>query len=447
MPKEMTKLKPLQKIQLVIETDQCIACGACVAACPDSFTPAFNNYRGAHEVVITSSENCVGCDGMCAKICPSIEVDFIKSRRALGRPVPSGEPPLPDGWAASVHLSWAPDHRDNQISSSGGVLRSIVAYYLSRKQPVVCLAMDPGENTYKARLLDKIEDLEYLPGSIYHSTSFNDAIELIRNSEEPVVLMAIPCQLAGIAQYIAACEPELAEKIDLVCGIICGWMYSHHSLHSIATHKQITEPIENAKYRGGDKIGNLRILTETNEYSYKRANFNKLSDMIDYRSSFSTDFNRLRCRLCEDHTNMLADVVAGDAWLKTKKNEKISILISRTEQGETLLQTLSNEGLIHPEPASFKDVIESQSENFVYNNTAKIINRIMRDKGMQTPRFLYANHFETTNVRTLDRLQFFIETFLRLIIRQKFYKLYRFIYVFRRPSTPLRFWLRKLIRG
>ena len=43
----------------------CVACGACMKACPKS---AISIYRGCYAVVDASK--CVGC-GLCAKTCPA----------------------------------------------------------------------------------------------------------------------------------------------------------------------------------------------------------------------------------------------------------------------------------------------------------------------------------------------------------------------------------------
>jgi len=43
----------------------CVACGACMKACPKS---AISIYRGCYAVV--DGSKCVGC-GLCARVCPA----------------------------------------------------------------------------------------------------------------------------------------------------------------------------------------------------------------------------------------------------------------------------------------------------------------------------------------------------------------------------------------
>ena len=54
----------MKKIAVVDKT-VCVACGACVKACPRG---AVSVFRGCYAGVV--SEKCVGC-GLCAKTCPA----------------------------------------------------------------------------------------------------------------------------------------------------------------------------------------------------------------------------------------------------------------------------------------------------------------------------------------------------------------------------------------
>ncbi len=432
----------LPLINRVIEGDQCIACGACISACPpDNVRSTYNNFRGAMEAEIIALEGCDGCDMPCDSVCPSIAIDFVKARASIHRGNPDDPKPLRDGWVHSVHLGWSANYRDDGISSSGGILRAMVANSLETGRPVVCLASDPDDNKLKPRLLTRIEDLSYVPGSIYHSTSFAGAIELIRSAEKPVMLVAIPCQLAGILQYISNCEEGLGKNIEVVAGLICGWMFSHHSLSAFANFKKISEPIIDARYRGGDRVGKLKLITREKVLAFDRRDFKTGQDHIDYRSSFSTDYNRLRCRGCEDHINMLADVSVGDAWLGRTSTKKISVVVARSKAGENLVNELENSGKINLEPSSFDDLIESQSRNLVFGTVAKKINQQINEGGGISPRYTFNDSGEPVSVSFLARLRFRVEIKLREVVRKKRYEAYRIFMVARHPSLLLRFLL------
>nr|MBC8282714.1 Coenzyme F420 hydrogenase/dehydrogenase, beta subunit C-terminal domain [Nitrospinota bacterium] len=356
----------------------------------------------------------------------------------VNRGNPDDSNPPRDGWIRSVKLGWSANYRDDGVSSSGGVLRAMVADSLKLNRPVVCLAIDPDDDKLKPRLLTGIEDLKYVPGSIYHSTSFAGAIDLIRMAERPVLLVAIPCQLAGILQYISTCEKNLSKNIEVIAGLICGWMFSHHSLSAFAKYKEISEPIVDARYRGGDRVGKLKLITQNKELSFDRRDFKSAQERIDYRSSFSTDYNRLRCRGCEDHLNMLADVAVGDAWLGRTSTKKISVVVARTSVGETMVRELENSGQINLEPSSFEDLIESQSRNLVFDTIARKINRQLKEDGKISPQYKFNDSDNFVLVSLLDRLRFNGEIFFRRIVRKKYFKLYRVLMVVRHPLLLLR---------
>ena len=58
----------------VVDRKICVACGACMGACPKG---ALSVYKGCYAQV---GEKCVGC-GLCAKACPAGCID-LKERSA-----------------------------------------------------------------------------------------------------------------------------------------------------------------------------------------------------------------------------------------------------------------------------------------------------------------------------------------------------------------------------
>lgn len=53
------------KKKAVVDRNNCVACGCCVATCP---LDAIRIYKGSFAVI--DEEICVGC-GKCAKVCPA----------------------------------------------------------------------------------------------------------------------------------------------------------------------------------------------------------------------------------------------------------------------------------------------------------------------------------------------------------------------------------------
>ena len=73
-------------------------------------------------------------------------------------------------------------------------------------------------------------------------------------------------------------------------------------------------------------------------------------------------FTPARCLLCSDGICELADISFGDAWLPELSDDKIgkSIIVSKSEIGEQLLQAMKLKNEIELDETSAKKVIQSQ---------------------------------------------------------------------------------------
>ena len=418
----------------------CIACGACILSCPQSvIEPAYNKIRAAHEVKITKLEFCLGCS-RCDEVCPSINVNFPKLLK-----IPPQEPHVERyGPLNSTQVGYAPKYHFDGISSSGGIIRAIIVNAVEQNKPVICLGK--SNDGYCAIQIKSIADLKKIPGSIYHSISFTDGIQLLKEVDRPCVLVALPCHLEGIRNYILSVEHDLIKKIDLTIGLICGWMFSHHAIYSFAHYKNIKAPIRDVKYRGEDKVGTLKLYTNNTEHVYSRRAFSTVKERIDYKSSFSRAMNRLRCRVCEDHINLLADIVVGDAWLKEYKNDKMSIVLIRNGNGDRVLTDLKMKGKIVLNKGSIEDIIESQSEDLVYGHSARLMNVYLAKKHWITPEFYFGDdQNEKPALKFYHQILFAYELFMRKVTQKSKYDLYRFAFLFYKLPSLIFFVIRKLI--
>jgi coenzyme F420-reducing hydrogenase beta subunit len=418
---KQTNPRESRPLRDVLENDLCIACGACVYACPASvITPTYHEERGAYEVTITDTNPCAGCPAPCVQVCPSIEVNFA----ALASAETEGTTCTREGPIRETWLGYSPAFQHNGVSSSGGIIRALIHDSLERGRPVVCLCKD-GDG-YAPTLLHQPEELDRVPGSIYHAVSFVKIVEVLREASEAVLLISTPCQLEGLYKYIQVTEPTLREKIALVVGLICGWMYTNHALHAFASYKQLGEPVINAQYRGEDKVGRLKLFTEQAKHSYDRRAFDNKSDYYDFRASFSSMANRLRCRLCENHLNVLADIAVGDAWLKRHPEEKLSIIVVRTRTGSDLMNHLQDAGKVQLTIAEATDLSESQSNNLVFGYEARQLNHKLSRKGVATPTFTFAGQDPPPpRAGRLLHVLYDLEFHLRKVLRSGRYQTYR----------------------
>ena len=407
-------------IRDVIEHDLCIACGACVEACPrDNVETRYHHGRGAPEAFIRAAEDCAPCPAPCDGVCPSIEVDLHGLLGASG-------PLSRVGPIDSIWIGHAPVHRDDGVSSSGGVLRALVTDAIDRGVPVIAIGREA--EGYVPRIHRTRDDLTSVPGSIYHSLSFAPAIDALRSLERPALLVAIPCHLAGLRAYASRHEPELLERIEFTAGIICGWMFTDHSLRAFAHYHQLAGDIVDARYRGEDKVGRLKIETTETKGSWNRRTFPSDAERIHYRASFARYANRLRCRVCEDHLNVLADVSVGDAWLARTRGQKTSVVAVRTPAGRARIDALVGAGKLELEPGSVADLYESQSADLVEGHTARRLGAVLDAAGHPVPKFRFRDGRAAPAPTLRARADVAFEQAMRALLRSGSYAAYRSAY-------------------
>jgi coenzyme F420 hydrogenase subunit beta len=410
-------------IQQVIDNDHCITCGACIQVCPEkTILSEFNKKRLAFEVKIREPDKCIGCPAPCDNVCPSITSNFMDLLKTGNKEV------LREGPIENVYTGYSETQQINGVSSSGGIIRAFIKMAFKNGDPVLCLTRQ-GQD-YLPEIINEESQIDRIPGSIYHSIDFNNALGLILQAEKPVLIVATPCQLAGIQNYITKYNPGLSKNIKLTIGLICGWSFSHHSIEALKIYNGIHEPVIDVTYRGEDQIGNLKIKTVKKTYIYNRAKPNSFREWINYRASFSRTLNRLRCRVCQDHTNILADIAVGDAWLKRTRGKKLSIIITRNLRGETALNQLIEKSDIHVEKTDMTDIIESQSKNLVYGIDARKMESYLISDNIHTQKFIFNKNDPKVQVLSKSDESFLkFGFFKRSLVFAKKYKKYRTIYM------------------
>jgi hypothetical protein len=140
--------------------------------------------------------------------------------------------------------------------------------------------------------------------------------------------------------------------------------------------------ISDISYRGGGPVGKLTVTTTDGEqYSAsRRVDFG-------YQVAFDRHFNTTRCHVCINHSNFLADLVVGDAWLPSTVFTKtgISLVICRTEFAEKSLQKLVDAGSCVSIQVTEEEIRESQTDRVVFGEFAYAYAEFLRGLGLHTP--------------------------------------------------------------
>jgi coenzyme F420 hydrogenase subunit beta len=390
----------------------CIGCGACVAVDPSlqlQLDPKKQGFRPSH-----------AGDRRAASVCPAISVDFA----GLHEHVFPGQHVGPHGVVDSVWLAQSTHHERNLKASSGGLIKELLHTLLAENDVDGIISLVHVDRLqYGAALITETNQIDNLPGSIYHAVDFSNALKLLREADGRFVLVAIPCQLEGIFSYIYQYDPSLAKKIRATIGLLCGWQYTHHAIRAISEYVGVDfRELTDIAWRGGGPIGKLRLDTagEQKQIS-RRLNFS-------YQVAFDRSFNIPRCHLCINHSNFLADIVVGDAWLPSTVFTRtgISILICRAPWTRGLVHSLESSGRIVTTQASEQDIIESQSRSVVFGDFAYAYQEYLRTQGlpyadMSGPNRSCARMVDKEVVR---KFHFELETKLELQARHEYRRLW-----------------------
>ena len=356
----------------VIASNMCIGCGACEMA-DTSVSVALNPKKLIYEPTSVGSQ-------AAADVCPAVAVDYEGLQKYLF----PGSSIGPYGVVRSVHLSQSTNTERNIKASSGGLIKEVLRSLLTTGTVDGVIALDHvGGIDFAARLVTDVNEVDNLPGSIYHNLKQTSALEILRDTPGRFVIVAIPCQLEGLYSWVYRQAPELREKIVLTVGLLCGWQYSHHSINAMGEYLGYNpSDISDISYRGGGPVGKLTVTTRDGGVftASRRVDFG-------YQVAFDRHFNTNRCHVCINHSNFLADFVVGDAWLPSTVFTKtgVSLVVCRTTLAEDTLAHLVSQGSCVSLEVTEDEIRESQTERVVFGEFAYAYAAFLRELGLHTP--------------------------------------------------------------
>jgi len=361
----------------VMAESLCIGCGACAIVDPTV------ELRLHPQKLVFEPSHASNADA--AAVCPAVQVDFAGLQVKL---FPEATP-SPYGVVHSVMLAQSTDLDRNLKASSGGLIKELLRHHLAQPDIDGAIALSHvGGLDFQPRLITDPDEVDTLPGSIYHNLAQPRAIELLQQHEGRFVLVAIPCQLEGIWQYVFTHAPHLRDRIATTIGLLCGWQYSHHALKAICEFKGVDfDRITDVSYRGGGPVGRLRITTPEKEIAVsRRVDFG-------YQVAFDRSFNTPRCHHCINHSNLLADIVVGDAWLPSTVMTKtgISLLINRTAAADATVRALAASGRLKLADVTVEEIKESQTRRVVFGDFAYAYTEHVERLGHHVPKMIGPN--------------------------------------------------------
>jgi len=328
---------------MLLNQDLCSGCGACYILCP------YNAIRmvidgGAYKATVVDFR-CRHC-GLCEKVCPSYTMNDRISLDNFGI-----------GHFIRCYIGYSTDESIRWSSSSGGLVTTILCSLLNKG--LISGAIVVRDNpkyplSSEVVIARDVKDVKSAMGSRYRPVKPSFKIKDLLDLKGKMAVVGLPCHIWGFRK-IEEMSKELKRKILMHLGLFCGKCPNFYAtIYFIRKVAGLSEEyVVKMSYRGEGWPGRITIETNDNHVStfeYK--------DWVNF--SYFPNFIPVRCMLCYDLTNQLADISLGDAWGLAKDEVGVSVAISRTRIGEEVLQQLNNDGEIFLHEVSPEHISKGQ---------------------------------------------------------------------------------------
>lgn len=275
--------------------EDCCGCGACYDACAKNAIVWEPDYEGFSYPRVDTSR-CVDC-GLCNKVCPIENSETISKRNKDFKPVVLGA-----------------YHKDEDIrftSTSGGAFWGLAESWV-RQGGYVAGAIFSDHFKVKHIVTNDINELKKIKGSKYCQSDCRGMykeISVLLKAGEKVMATGLPCQMAGLRQYLRKDYDNLL-VVDLIC----------HSVPSPMVFQKYIEYLE--KQYGSNVVKyhpKNKELGGWHNFSFK-AYFEDgqiyHQNLDSYTSvAFSNIVSRYSCFECHfKHYPQASDINIGDFW-------------------------------------------------------------------------------------------------------------------------------------
>ena len=338
-------MKIIEKIEL------CTGCGACYAICPNNAIEMSLSLNGTYQPYVDDGK-CGNC-GLCKKACPSLINQKISSKSGIGTFIRCYI-----GYSVDSNLRWN--------GSSGGIATSFcVSLFKKGLISGAIVLKDNHTNPLRPLLtfVDNEDELKLAAGSKYCPVQPHFKVKDLINKPGKIAVVGLPCHIWAFRR-ISELNENMCSKVLVYIGLFCGKCPNMFATtYFIKKYANITEAdVNKLCYRGQGWPGKMIIETKQGaKYFFKPSSW--------YHFSYSPQFMPIRCVLCSDITNERADFSIGDAWGLSNDKIGTSVIITRTERGENLIQNLVNEKQIVISAVLAEAVSNGQGLNSKIKNT------------------------------------------------------------------------------
>lgn len=301
-------------METVCKINQCTGCMACIESCSKDAIQIKDSIDSYNAII--DKDLCIKC-GLCHKTCPN------------NRPVSKRKPiEWYEGWACdNIRAS----------SSSGGVASAIMEHFIEQGGFVSSCLFENGHFCFD--ITNDKERARKFAGSKYVKSNPIGVYKKIRSllyRNEKVLFLGLPCQVAGLKNYLNSKEHNNLYTIDL----ICHGSPSPQILSKFLEDNNIDiNQIKDIRFR---RKTAFKVSTEHSRDGYTDISPAGVQDMYTYAFLNALDYTE-NCYSCDYATlERTSDITLGDSWsselVEEEKNKGISLILCQTEKGIQLVK-------------------------------------------------------------------------------------------------------------
>lgn len=329
--------KEEQLIESICRDGLCISCGTCVGICPFDAIEPYKADDGMYNMSIDRSK-CTGC-GLCIGVCPQKTKDFANMNKFAFGKIPKDSLL---GNTVRCYLGHTLDEKVRWDSSVGGLITSLLIFAFQEGiiDGAVVTRMSQCDPTNSETIIARsISEIVSASGPKFCPVMVNIRIKDILNEEGKFAFVGLPCHIQGLRRA-EMLNKQLRQKVVLHLGNFCCHSVNLFGIDFLIQKLNICKSdIAQMDFRGRKRLGRM------GGFLVKLKNGKELFiESSHYWAAFGAFFfSPLGCLLCSDHTSEFADISFGNAWVLRHQlrgqHTSESIVISRTEMGDRLLQS------------------------------------------------------------------------------------------------------------
>jgi len=374
----------MNTIAQIVECGLCTGCGTCAGICPNEAVK-MHIVEGLYLPKIEEGK-CNEC-GICVKSCPGYSVDFEELNSSIFRKQPD-DASLGNFLGCYIGHSNSRGVRYN--SSSGGMATQLAIFALEKGliDGALVVRMRKDRSLEPEPFIAKTrEEVISSSKSKYCPVAANEALKQVFKEDGRFAVVGLPCHIHGIRKA-EKLSKILEKRIVLHIGLMCSHTVNFAGTEFLLEKTHIRkELVTELNYRGRGWPGSMSIRVR----DYPELTIPYLGSWNAYWPIFSSFFfTPMRCIMCSDETNELADISLGDAWLPELESEKSgqSIIIARTKKAEDILALMGSAKAISIRRVDPEKVKQSQALPLKFKkddlNTRLLLLKLL---GKQTPKF------------------------------------------------------------